>query len=181
MFTVQPRPATDAGRTTLPRRAMTTSYIEAGCFERMAYVRVHGLGSVRVAEPLNDFLRKRLTDGYARFVVDLDPCDGMDSTFMGVLAGSALALARTEGGGVSVVNFNERCYRQMEELGLTKVLDVRTDPLRCPQIPVKVIAREDAPPAPFPLPTVKDSHENLVKANPKNAEKFGPFLKDLPS
>ncbi len=48
------------------------------------YVRVRGLGSMHSAPTLEAFADRAIEEGARRFVFDLSPCTGVDSTFMGL-------------------------------------------------------------------------------------------------
>ena len=52
-----------------------------------ALARVLGRGSYKVSRSLKEFASRVMDSGNAVFLVDLQHCVGMDSTFMGVLAG----------------------------------------------------------------------------------------------
>lgn len=63
--------------------------------------------------------------GNCRYVVDLDRCEYMDSTFLGILAGIALRQRRRGCGKLIAVNASPQLRRTMSLLGLTHVLDLR--------------------------------------------------------
>ena len=63
--------------------------------------------------------------GPCSFVLDLDRCERMDSTFLGVLAGIALRQRQVGQSDLIAVNVSPRLRRSMSLLGLTHVLDVR--------------------------------------------------------
>ncbi|MCX7869413.1 MAG: STAS domain-containing protein, partial [Terrimicrobiaceae bacterium] len=73
-----------------------------------AWVRVEGRGSFKNSGGLKDFFGRMLERGFRRFAVDLANCELMDSTFMGTLAGLALRLRETGGGGLRVLNTSPR-------------------------------------------------------------------------
>jgi len=103
--------------------------------------------------------------GFREFVVDLKDCELMDSTFLGTLAGIALALGKD--GKLTVVRANRRNRDILSNLGLDRIFAV-----------------EDSAPDPFPTTlespepsaarreTIIEAHENLVAANPENAIRF---------
>ena len=63
--------------------------------------------------------------GPCSFVLDLDRCESMDSTFLGVLAGIALRQRQVGQSNLIAVNVSPRLRRSMSLLGLTHVLDLR--------------------------------------------------------
>jgi anti-anti-sigma regulatory factor len=65
----------------------------ARCAETVV-LRITGTGNLATAPALNDFLEKQRSAGYRRYIFDLGPCRGMDSTFMGCMVGLCAALRR---------------------------------------------------------------------------------------
>ncbi|WP_342750693.1 STAS domain-containing protein [Termitidicoccus mucosus] len=65
-------------------------------------IRIEGRASFQNSGCVRDFFEQRINEGHARFVVDFQRCDSMDSTFLGVLAGI------NEGHARFVVDF-QRC------------------------------------------------------------------------
>jgi anti-anti-sigma factor len=63
--------------------------------------------------------------GDCAFVLDLERCESMDSTFLGVLAGIAMRQKRQGRGNLIAVNASPSLQRTMSLLGLTHVLDLR--------------------------------------------------------
>jgi hypothetical protein len=61
------------------------------------------------------------------FVVDLERCPMMDSTFLGMLTGAALNLREAGGGTLSVLNANQRNLQLLTSLGLDHILDLDQD------------------------------------------------------
>ena len=79
--------------------------ILVGVTDRAVHVRVEGKGSFQNSPGLKEFSKQMLERGFRNFVVDLNTCSVMDSTFMGTLAGIALRL-REFGDGRLVVIWN---------------------------------------------------------------------------
>lgn len=59
------------------------------------------------------------------YVLDLERCESMDSTFLGVLAGLALRQRRRQCGNLIAVNVSGQIRRAMSLLGLTHVMELR--------------------------------------------------------
>ncbi len=95
-----------------------------------AFVRVQGRGSFQVSPALKKFSTSAIRQGCRTFVVDLEQCVGMDSTFMGVLAGIALRLRKQEkSGDVWLVNLDSKNISLLETLGLSNVVHMVKSPL----------------------------------------------------
>ena len=70
------------------------SSIQVGVNGPAVWVRVEGKGSFLNSGNLKEFAQEMVTRGYREFVIDLQNCAMMDSTFMGTMAGVALRLKR---------------------------------------------------------------------------------------
>src|SRR5205823_4559613 len=66
-------------------------------------VRIDGRASFQNSACLHDFLEEMQRQGKTRFVIDFQRCASMDSTFLGVLAGAALALREAKPPGSLVL------------------------------------------------------------------------------
>ncbi len=64
--------------------------ISVNCAGQNVHVRVVGRGTFQNGQPLRRYAQDMLTQGCDQFFVDLNQCQGMDSTFLGVLAGIGL-------------------------------------------------------------------------------------------
>ena len=121
--------------------------------------------------------------GYAAFVVDLSECLGMDSTFLGVLAGIGLRLSqRGQPGKIYIVNANQRSLELLETLGLDRLFGIETRPVDTVrhEAPVEFQRLPDSDVIPPGHPINKDdtadlmleAHENLIRADKRNEPKF---------
>src|ERR1700752_1415991 len=72
-------------------------------------VRVEGRANFQNCACLRDFISELIQQDHARFVIDFLRCTGMDSTFLGVLAGAALQLrGRVPPGSLVLVRLGPR-------------------------------------------------------------------------
>lgn len=152
--------------------------ITCGEFEGFSWIRCEGKGSFLNSPLLKAFGEERLTRGESLLVVDLKACTGMDSTFMGTLAGMASRLAAVDGGCLQIAGANERNRRSLEDLGLdflmeidpkTPVWQARLDEIRSQLEPVRPLA---APGQEQRARHVLQAHQVLSDVNDKNAEEF---------
>ncbi len=121
---------------------------------------------------------QRIAAGEKILVVDLEACTGMDSTFMGTLAGMAARLAAQEGGALQIVDPGSRNHRSLEDLGLDFLMQIdppeaswrgHLDQVR------KALVPPEATPSPTSLQRTKlvlEAHQELAGQNEKNAETF---------
>src|SRR3954454_18939325 len=121
-----------------PSNSRTPSGFEVARAGDAVYVRVQGLGNMGNAPVLKAFVDKMLEEGFRRFVVDLNTCRGIDSTFMGTLLD--VATSAREGDrpaakksmsdsdesepGVLLVNVDEHCRKQLVSVGLDAFLPI---------------------------------------------------------
>jgi hypothetical protein len=159
------------------------------------YVRVQGLGNMGNAPVLKAFIDKMLEEGFRRFVVDLNTCRGIDSTFMGTLldvatsaregdrpaAKSKKSMSDSDDSepGVLLVNVDEHCRKQLVSVGLDAFLPIAADRAKLPEgLELRALEVKDVPPQErFKL--MLKAHQELVAIDERNEAKFGPFLKDL--
>lgn len=92
-------------------------------FEDCLWIRCNGRGCFINSPSLKGIADKYMDAGGTHVVVDLEICPGVDSTFMGTLAGIA---RRCLGGGgtVEVAGATARTRAAMESLGLDMLLDI---------------------------------------------------------
>lgn len=150
--------------------------MQVGVAGPTVWVRVAGRGSFQNSTGLKDFAAEMTKRGHRDFIVDLQDCELMDSTFMGTLAGIALRLGPQ--GTLRVVRPNERCRSVLHNLGLDRVFAVEDN---LPALPPDADLREaeGQPPRDTRRETIIEAHENLVAANPDNAVRFKDVIEFL--
>jgi anti-anti-sigma regulatory factor len=143
----------------------------------LTWIRVEGRGSYSVSPHLREFATHELSQGRVRFVLDLENCQCMDSTFMGTLLAVSRNVAKSENGLFDVINANARNVQLMKNLGLDLVLSVderserwgdqrkEIDQLLTVSEAANYGKRETAA-------VMLDAHEALAAAQPENAARF---------
>jgi anti-sigma B factor antagonist len=138
-------------------------------------VRVEGRACFQNSKCLRDFFAEMARQGKRRFVLDFAGCTGMDSTFLGVLAGAALELSGGSSPGELVIRrAGPRNLELLQNLGLHKLLTV--EPGDCPAGDCAPLA---CPPEKNELANAKlalEAHQNLVAADAANGAKFQDVL-----
>src|SRR5262249_32918320 len=84
------------------------SSILVGVSGPSVWIKVEGKGSFLNSGSLKEFAREMVDRGYREFVVDLEKCSMMDSTFMGTMAGVALRLKELGRGHLQVIHCGGR-------------------------------------------------------------------------
>jgi anti-anti-sigma regulatory factor len=148
-----------------------------------AVVRVSGRGSYKVGAALREFGGGAFAAGAERLVLDLDACVGMDSTFMGVVAGLALKARNRPGARVVFVNLGERNRQLLVTLGLSRLVDLY-DPGKAPEDLRPALAAPGtgvlaAPGTGTLAETMLRAHEDLVRIDPENLNRFRDVLEFL--
>lgn len=123
-----------------------------------------------------------------RYIFDLEKCETMDSTFMGVMASVALQQQRQAGGKPVALNMNAHVRELLNTLGLKYVLDMRDGAGAAQPInELKGELKEDRFEA-APHPTLDkinrivmmiEAHEKLIDIDGENEVKFKGVLQSL--
>ena len=92
--------------------------------------------------------------------------NGMDSTFLGMVAGAALKIHKT-GGEMVLLNLNDRNMELIDNLGIYKLVNVEEDKSAMPKPSAEFLPANNATHA-----NILNAHENLVEADSSNKTKF---------
>jgi len=150
---------------------------------KAVWVKVEGKGNFLNSGNLKEFAREMVQRGYREFVVDLEHCAMMDSTFMGTMAGVALRLKELGHGHLHVVHCGQRSRDLLTGLGLDQIFQIHANGTTAP-------ACEDLPSVSSgaPEPSLQkqqqakqmlDAHEALCEAAPENFSRFKDVLEYL--
>ncbi len=102
---------------------MTDSSLTYHDFDDCLWVRCTSRGSFVNSPALKNVSEKYIANGGRLIVVDLEICPGVDSTFMGTLAGLARKMM-VQGGAVQIATPTARTRSAMESLGLDMLMDI---------------------------------------------------------
>lgn len=140
-------------------------------------IRIQGRASFANSGSLLEFIGEMIEQGRRRFVVDFSDCTGMDSTFLGVLAGLALDLRKSDPKGTVVFcRLGTRNLELIRNLGLHRLatVDLGNDLVETSGeiTPLESNKQNELENARMCL----EAHENLVEADQANQEKFQDVL-----
>lgn len=143
------------------------------------WVKVEGRGSFLNSGNLKEFAREMLDRGYREFVVDLEDCAMMDSTFMGTMASVALRLKELGRGHLHVVHCGNRSQELLSGLGLDQIFDIHGNGQRPPEC--EALDQHAAPQSAEAekkeqAETMLEAHEALCEAAPENIFRFKDVL-----
>jgi anti-anti-sigma factor len=165
--------------------ADTAKGISVACANNRAYVRIAGRGTFQNSQPLYRYSREMTDRGCAEFVVDLTACQGMDSTFLGVLAGIGLRLRQNgRAGMMHLVNISPHNLELLQTLGLDQLFDLRPcvselaafdfpDETMFQILPQTDLSHLAHPPDKDQMATLMlEAHDNLAAADQRNQPRF---------
>jgi anti-anti-sigma regulatory factor len=142
---------------------------------------VEGKGSFLNSGNLKEFAQEMVTRGYREFVIDLQNCVLMDSTFMGTMAGVALRLKELGHGHLHVVHCGNRSRELLSGLGLDQIFSIHSNGTTAPDC--ESLGGALPPPAAAPdegkkeqAQTILEAHEALCQASPENFLRFKDVL-----
>jgi len=154
------------------------SSIQVGVNGPAVWVRVEGKGSFLNSGNLKEFAQEMVNRGYREFIIDLEDCAMMDSTFMGTMAGMALRLKELGHGHLHVVHCGTRSYELLSGLGLDQIFDIHANgstPPECELLKSNPGGAADAQKK-EQARTMLDAHEALCAAAPENLFRFKDVL-----
>lgn len=140
------------------------------------WVKVEGKGSFLNSGNLKEFTREMVNRGYREFVVDLENCAMMDSTFMGTMAGVALRLKELGHGHLHVVHCGERSRSLLTGLGLDQIFDIHSNGSAAPQCSKLEHEKANGADKKQVNADMLDAHEALCEAVPQNFSRFKDVL-----
>lgn len=151
--------------------------------DKWAIVYVQGRGSFKISSALRDFGIAALSSGCDGILFDMAECVGMDSTFMGVIAGLAFRLKKKNSGTITVVNLSSRTRGLMATLGLDQTVSAFLSGSTPEEFEPFLPGQSGLDPLPVPTEdrettatTMLEAHEDLVKVSPGNYPKFRDVL-----
>lgn len=94
-------------------------------YEDPVILKISGKVSFTNATPVKELFDQLVEQGRDHFVIDFQHCSGMDSTFLGILAGLGIKLLKREPkGSVVLCRLGARNRELIQNLGLHRILTV---------------------------------------------------------
>lgn len=139
-------------------------------------VKINGKASFLNSNPVKSLFERLVEQGKSRFIIDFQQCTGMDSTFLGILAGLGIRLMKEEPkGSVVLCRLGSRNRELVRNLGLHRILTLDEgeteeevadrDHLEALEEGTRLTEIENAR-------LVLQAHENLVEIDASNKTKF---------
>jgi anti-anti-sigma regulatory factor len=160
---------------------LTAAYIDT-----TAVIRVEGRGSFKVSPPMKQFIHQVIDARSAdRILIDMSDCSGMDSTFMGVLAGISCHIKSIPTVTFKLINLSEKNQKLLITLGVDRVVDYslsitgeEQELMTHPSDNIQTIEPDFADKLEAAKTTLA-AHETLADLNPENYAKFKSVLEFL--
>lgn len=160
---------------------LTAAYID-----QTAVIRVVGRGSFRISPAMKQFIHQVInTKSANRVLLDMADCQGMDSTFMGVIAGLSCLIKSKPDLSFKLINLSEKNEKLLITLGVNRVVDYSLSATSqeeekaaqhsqcCEALEADFTDKLNA------AKTTLEAHEALVNINPDNYNKFKSVLEFL--
>lgn len=132
-------------------------------------VRINGKANYLNCNSFREFIEQMLSRGRQHFLVDFENCQGMDSTFLGILAGTALELKKKDPPGrLTLCKLSERNQELITNLGLQNLLTISDEETAFTHSAFESLENEEVSNA----KNVLEAHEKLAEADAQNLAKF---------
>jgi len=167
----------------MPEKQQHADQILVALRDKLALIRVMERGSFKVSSAMKTFGAAAADKGVNRLIMDMSDCIGMDSTFMGVIAGLASRLKHQTGGKIYMINLHARTQSLLSTLGLDRIVETYLLGREPKDIQVLVshethldnLSPEDRG-RQETASLMLEAHENLVALSEKNRPKFKDVL-----
>ncbi len=160
---------------------LTAAYID-----QTAVIRVEGRGSFKTSPPMKQFIHQVIdTQSANRILIDMSDCTGMDSTFMGVVAGIACFIKSKQDYSFKLINLSDKNKKLLTTLGVDRVVEYSMSAtseekdLMTHQESGTQTLEADFSDKLDAAKTTLEAHETLVDINPANFDKFKSVLEFL--
>jgi anti-sigma B factor antagonist len=154
--------------------------------DHAAVVKVNGRANFTTSVAFKRLVTELQERGFGNFVLDLSECITMDSTFLGVLAGTALKLSELNNSGqngapgnapapwhLRLLNPNQRVSDLLDNLGISELFwTLRCEPPGAAVAEYHSSSEQIQPTREELSKTCLEAHQLLMDLNPRNIPKF---------
>jgi len=138
--------------------------------EGVLQVRVIGRATFKVSRELREYGVQTVNDGICSVIIDLSQCEGMDSTFMGVLA--MIGLEAKGKARVLVVNANDKLRKLLDSIGVSRLVEFtqkKMDEITWSRL---CEAAKESGDMNQMADTIREAHKTLMDISSENVPKF---------
>lgn len=164
--------------------ANNSDNLTAAYVDHTAIIRVEGRGSFKISPPMKQFIHQIIGNHTAdSILIEMSHCTGMDSTFMGVVAGIACYI-KSQPISFELINLSDKNKKLLVTLGVDRVVDYSLAATDQQQALLDQLSSSEALEADLSnkleaAKTTLEAHETLVNINPENLVKFKSVLEYL--
>ncbi len=154
---------------------MSSATLSVFVGKNVAWIKIGGRANFASSPDFKTLLEQLVQKGYSHFIIELQSCVLMDSTFLGVLAGFGMKLnpngAPAER-GIELLNATDRVRELLENLGAVQLFKLTTGELKLPA-DIKQCEPESINPTHEQITrTSLEAHQTLMAINPENVARF---------
>ena len=154
---------------------MSSATLSVFVGKNIAWIKIGGRANFASSPDFKTLLEQLVQKGYSHFIIELQSCVLMDSTFLGVLAGFGMKLnpngAPAER-GIELLNATERVRELLENLGAVQLFKLTTGELKLPN-DIQQCQPESINPTHEQITrTSLEAHQTLMSINPENVARF---------
>lgn len=148
-----------------------------GSTAKIVFICVEGRGNFQNSHPLKEYVLSMMEKGHHDFVVNLEKCSGMDSTFMGILAGVAILLKKNHQKSLKLIYVSHHNRELLETLGLMNLFEVVDVPAS--SLPTPDALKKPAVDKAHIAQHMLEAHETLSQLSEMNKIKFKNVIETL--
>ncbi len=159
----------------------TPSKIYTRLIDSTLWIRPDGRGTFQESSIIKSVTEAAFEKGTRDFVVDLEMCLAMDSTFMGMLAGIGMRVRKAGRGSLKVIGTSDKTKASLIELGLVHLMEIEPevtpwDNARLEEIRAELQTPCESTEAEKKEDHVRECHEILCDADQANFDRFKTVL-----
>lgn len=144
--------------------------------DRQVVVKIRGRADCHSSMEFKTLILGLIEKGYGCFRLDLSECLMMDSTFLGVLAGTGMRVHQKQSNGspyrVTLLNPNDHIDDLLDSLGMEEVFEVAHNHQRPEETTFQSVPSNEEKSRRALCETALEAHEALMAINPQNIARF---------
>ena len=139
-------------------------------------LKINGCSNYLNCQPVADLFTRLIDQGKRNFVVDFGDCTAMDSTFLGILTGTALDLRNfVPPGSMMFIRLDKRNLEVVRNLGLHRLVDIDSSLSSLsfdPRESEEIVPTDSGKDQKATAEMILKAHQNLIQLKEGNREKF---------
>ena len=155
--------------------------IKTGSKENLLKIDIEGNATWETAHHFFNFVKKLISEGKNKILIDLKNCNFLDSTYFGVLAEMFETANETNAVQMFITNENEKVKEEIETLGLDQILNFATEEIKKEFENIKTTPHsfDDSYSKIQKAKQILKAHQTLERLNEENKEEFRDVIDSL--